>query len=231
MKHIIGTPLTKLALALTAVTFSTLSFVHAGTDAAPKEIAVDHTDTKADRDWSIEIGSGVQFSNVRSSSLDNYTMVPAFLTAALKIDDVSMDKPLGGLLRGYTEFLFQGSSYAITSGRESHLIGANFGPRYNFVQPGWKFVPFVEGLVGFYFADSDQQHIATPTSQVEHGLGQDFNFTFGVAAGVRYDINDDWFARGTVAYTHVSNAGLSEPQNGNRAIDALGPQVSLGRRF
>ncbi|SDT85896.1 Lipid A 3-O-deacylase (PagL) [Verrucomicrobium sp. GAS474] len=224
-------PLTHIALALTAVALTSFaSSAHAGTE-SPKEIAIVKTEKPTDRDWSIEVGSGAQFSNIRSSTLDNYTMVPAFVTASLKIDDVSLDEPLGGILRGNTEFVFQGSGYAITSGRESRLIGANFGPRYNFVQPGWKLVPFVEGLVGFYFADSNQQHIPTATSQIEHGLGQDFNFTFGVASGVRYDINDDWFTRLTLAYTHVSNAGLSEPQNSNRAIDAFGPEVSVGRRF
>ncbi|HEY8965777.1 MAG TPA: acyloxyacyl hydrolase [Candidatus Methylacidiphilales bacterium] len=229
------TSLHHLAIALGALALVTASSALAGDSVkdGPKEIVVPKVEKTApvEKDWSVEVGSGAQFSNVRESNLDGYTMVPAFVTVAYKIDDVSLDKPLGGLLRGYTEFLFQGSSYAITSGNESRLLGANFGPRYNFVQPGWKVVPYVEGLVGFYFADSQPRTAPVAGGLAQRGLGQDFNFTFGVAGGFRYDIDENWFARLGAVYTHVSNAGLSEPQFENRAIDAFGPEVSIGRRF
>jgi len=208
------------------------ALLHAGdtttTTTVPKELAVDKDATAPDnRDWSLELGTGIQFSNVRESQLDDYTLVPAQLTAALKIDDVSLDDVFWGLLRGYTEFLFQGYGYAVPHGVESRILGVNIGPRYNFVQPGWKVVPYVEGLVGFGFADSSPY----TDGSGPHGLGQDFNFTFGVGGGARYDINQDWFTRVGVNYTHFSNAGLSEPQFPNRAIDAFGPEISIGRRF
>jgi opacity protein-like surface antigen len=215
-----------------------VTLAHAGTDSAkdpkaavdPKELAV-CPECKADKDWSLEVASGVDFSNVRESHLDGYTIVPVSLTAAYKIDDVSLDNVLGGVLRGYTEFLFQGYYNDIVHGPsgENHVFGANFGPRYNFVQPGWKVVPYVQGLVGFGFADSNST--GTEAAGTAHGLGQDFNFTFGVGGGFRYDINENWFTRLGVDYTHFSNAGLSEPTHPNRAIDALGPQISIGSRF
>ncbi|MDE1171198.1 MAG: acyloxyacyl hydrolase [Verrucomicrobium sp.] len=204
--------------------------LHAGdskTAVDPKELGVKAA--AEDYDWSIELGSGAAFSNVRESHLDGYTYIPVNATAALKIDDVSLDNQLGGILRGYTEFLFQGYYDQIVNGPsgENYIAGANFGPRYNFVQPGWKVVPYVQGLVGFGFADSNP----TVVGGSAHGLGQDFNFTFGVGVGVRYDINDRWFTRVGAAYTHFSNAGLSEPAHPNRAIDAVGPQVGVGYRF
>ncbi|MGF1678228.1 MAG: acyloxyacyl hydrolase [Candidatus Methylacidiphilales bacterium] len=54
---------------------------------------------------------------------------------------------------------------------------------------------------------------------------------FAVAAGARYDFTDEWFLRGAVVFTHVSNAGLSEPQFDNESLDGIGPQLSLGYRF
>jgi len=60
------------------------------------------------------------------------------------------------------------------------------GPRYNFVQPNWKIVPFISGGVGFCFADSNPR---------QGGLGEDFNFSFEVSTGFKYLITDDWFAR------------------------------------
>jgi opacity protein-like surface antigen len=138
------------------------------------------------------------------------------------VDDVSLDHFLGGWLRGYTEFYFRGDYQQIVHGPENRFESIMVGPRYNFVQPGWKIVPFVEGGVGLGFADSN------PTWG---GLGQDFNFTFDAAAGVRYDINCDFFVRLAVQYQHVSNAGLSEPQFPNHPIDELGPKISFGYSF
>jgi opacity protein-like surface antigen len=197
--------------------------VHAEDEpAASKESAMSSKTALAPYDWSLEVGSGVQWSNIRASHQDGYTLIPANLTGALRIDDVSLDAFAGGLVRGYTEFLFQGYGDAITHGPAgmTRILGMNYGPRYNFVQPGWKLVPYVEGLVGFGFADSNP---TVDAGGAAHGLGQDFNFTFGVGAGARYDIDEHWFVRFGVLYTHFSNAGLSEPQRENQPIDALGP--------
>jgi opacity protein-like surface antigen len=176
-----------------------------------------------EKDWTIELSSGAGWSNVRSGQPNQaYTIVPVSLTASLKLDDVSLDNFMGGWLRGYSEFYFSGDYDQIVHGPENHFEGLMVGPRYNFVQPGWKIIPFVEGGVGFCFADSDPSH---------GGLGQDFNFTFDTAAGARYNISDDFFVRLAVVYQHVSNAGLSEPTNPNHPIDALGPKLSFGYSF
>ena len=209
------TVLAGLALAMT------LSLPHAlaGTDMK----AITPQSCCSEKDWTIELGSGVAFSNVRSGQPNQaYTMVPVVLTASLKVDDVSLDHFLGGVLRGNTEFFFRGQYSDIVHGPENHYEGIMVGPRYNFVQPGWKIIPFVEGGVGMGFADSNPQW---------GGLGQDFNFTFSAAVGARYDINCDWFVRAAVNYQHVSNAGLSEPQFPNHPIDALGPRLSVGYSF
>jgi opacity protein-like surface antigen len=176
-----------------------------------------------EKDWTVELGSGVLFSNVRSGQPNQaYTIVPISLTASLAVDDVSLDHFLGGIFRGYTEFYFTGDYDQIVRGPENRYEGLVVGPRYNFVQPGWKIIPYVEGGVGFVFADSKPQF---------GGLGEDFNFTFTVGAGAKYMITDDWFVRLGVEYQHVSNAGLSEPQEPNHPIDALGPKLSIGYAF
>jgi len=176
-----------------------------------------------DKDWTVELGSGVSWSNVRSGEPNRpYTIVPIQATASLKLDDVSLDNVAGGVFRGYSEFFFRGQYDQIVKGPENHYEGILVGPRYNFVQPGWKIIPFVEGGVGLGFADSNPQ---------AGGLGQDFNFSFEVAAGAKYQINCDWFLRLAVQYQHVSNAGLSDPPNPNHPIDSLGPILSVGYAF
>jgi opacity protein-like surface antigen len=206
-----------LGLALAALS---LPRAYAGTDM--KEIAAPETGC-ADKDWTIELGSGAGWSNVRSGQPNQaYTLVPITLTATLKLDDVSLDNFLGGWLRGYSEFFFQGQYQDIVHGPENHFEGLMVGPRYNFVQPGWKIVPFVEGGVGLGFADSNPDL---------GGLGQDFNFTFEAAAGARYNFDDCWFVRLGAYYQHMSNAGLSEPEHPNHPIDSLGPRLSVGYSF
>ena len=176
-----------------------------------------------DKDWTLELGSGVLWSNVRSGEPNRpYTIAPISLKASLKIDDVSLDNMFGGILRGYTSFFFRGDYDDILKGPESHYEGLIVGPTYNFVQPNWKLIPYVEGGVGFVFADSQPQ---------AGGLGQDFEFTFIVGAGARYCITDDFFVRLGVEYQHVSNAGLSEPTNPKPSIDGLGPKLSFGYAF
>lgn len=179
-------------------------------------------------EWTLELGAGIQFSNIRSGDVRPQTSIPLQLTLAHAVDEVSLDEQLGGILRGYTDFLFRVSGGPITQGQEERFIGMEFGPRYNFVQEGWKLVPFVEGTVGFWFVDSDPVRNAAGE---QRGFGQDFNFMFSVAVGARYDFTESWFARGAVVYTHVSNADLSEPKWDNEAFDGIGPQVSLGYRF
>lgn len=180
--------------------------------------------TEVKGDWSLETGSGVLFSNMRSKTLDGYTLVPASITASLKLDDPSDDE---GWRRGYTEFAFRPYGMAVTHGPESRMVGFDFGPRYNFVQPGWRLVPFIGAMVGFGFADTRDY----PNPAVPYGLGQDFCFEFTINLGVRYDVNDTWYVRFMAEYVHFSNAGLSEPARLNRAIDAIGPQLSVGCRF
>ena len=176
-----------------------------------------------EKDWTIELGSGALWSNVRSGKPNAaYTIVPISLTASLKVDDVSLDHELGGILRGQTEFFFRGDYDQIVHGPETHYEGLIVGPRYNFVQPGWKVIPYVEGGVGFVFADS------APDRQ---GLGQDFEFTFIAGAGAKYMITDDFSVRLGVEYQHVSNADLSDPPNPNHPIDGLGPKLSFGYSF
>jgi opacity protein-like surface antigen len=172
-------------------------------------------------DWTLELGSGGLWSNVRSDDDKAYTIIPVSLTASLRLDDVGLDHELGGILRGYSEFFFRADYDQIVHGPETHYEGLIVGPRYNFVQPNWKVIPYVEGGVGFVFADSNP---------AQGGLGQDFNFTFIVGAGAKYNITDRFFVRLGAEYQHISNAGLSDPIP-NNAIDAVGPKLSFGYSF
>ena len=208
-----------LVACVAAVLTLSLSPVMAGSDM--KEIAAPVC--KCDKDWTLELGSGALWSNVRSGQPNAaYTIVPISFTASMKLDEVSLGDFAGGVFRGNTEFFFRGDYDQIVHGPENHYAGILVGPRYNFVQPGWCVVPYIEGGIGVDFADARADL---------GGLGQDFNFAFDVAAGAKFKLDDCWFLRAGVEYQHLSNAGMSEPASANHPIDALGPKISVGCSF
>ncbi len=213
-----------LRIVLTCLVLATvLSFPRAlaGTEMKQSDMKEITPPACGEKDWTLELGAGVSWSNVRSGQPNqSYTVVPVSLTASLKLDDVGLDNFAGGFFRGYSEFFFRGDYEQIVHGPENHYEGIMVGPRYNFVQPGWKVIPYIEGGVGIGFADSNP---------AAGGLGQDFNFTFEAGAGAKYEFCNDYFVRLGVEYQHVSNAGLSDAPN--HPIDELGPKLSFGFAF
>ncbi|MFQ3670575.1 MAG: acyloxyacyl hydrolase [Verrucomicrobiia bacterium] len=149
---------------------------------------------------------------------NDYFIVPQIATVGWQLDDIGNS----GWLRGNTEFLFSGFFNPVLHGPESRFVGAAFGPRYNFVQPGSRWIPYIESRVGFCFTNS---------GTVRDAQGQDFCFTFFVGTGVRYLIDDHWQLSVGALYQHISNGGLSEPARKNSGLDILGPKLGLHYAF
>ncbi|GAB4242914.1 MAG: hypothetical protein OHK005_07000 [Candidatus Methylacidiphilales bacterium] len=149
---------------------------------------------------------------------NNYLIAPQIATVGWQLDPVGNT----GWFRGNTEFLFSAFFNPVLNGPENRFVGAAFGPRYHFVQPGSRWIPYIESRVGFCFTDSG----TVPGAQ-----GQDFCFTFLVGAGVRYLIDEHWQISGGALYQHISNGGLSEPARENNGLDAIGPNLGLHYAF
>jgi len=146
------------------------------------------------------------------------TVAPLMMSIRWQLDDVGNP----GWRRGNTEWVFSAFFTPVYEAVENRFVGGLFGPRYNFVQPGSKWVPYIDSRVGFGFTDSQP---------VFGAQGQDFFFTFTVGAGVRYTVSEEWEIAGGVLYQHLSNAGLSEPERENFGYDLIGPHLSLQYRF
>lgn len=177
--------------------------------------------------WSVEIGSGLLWSNVRDQSIPGDTMVPVQMTLARAFQKNLLHEALGGLFEGTSEATLKGYGTYVINDAESRIAGFTGGMRYNFTHAQSRLVPFFEANVGLAWADAHPY----VENRVAHGLGQDFNFNFSVGTGLRYDLSEHWFTRAELEYTHYSNAGLSEPQHPNLAIDGLGFICSVGYRF
>lgn len=164
-------------------------------------------------DASLETGVLFDIGNANST-----TVSPMIFSVRWQLDEVGNP----GWRRGNTEWVFSGYHTVVWEGVESRFSGALFGPRYNFVQPDSKWIPYVDSRVGFGFTDSQP---------VLGAQGQDFYFTFTVGTGVRYLISKDWDIAGGIFYQHISNAGLSEPDQVNYGLDVIGPHLSVQYRF
>ena len=184
------------------------------------EVTVGSQSTK---DWTVEVGTGGSYSNIRHSNGNDYKLLMNDLSFAYQLDEVS----LTGWRRGFTEWVAQANGNVILQGPESRMFGISFGPRYNFVQEGWKVVPFVGAQIGAVFADSRNNALKN-----HRGLGQDFTMMFQVESGVKIPLSDTLFLRVSAVYSHYSNGGLSIPNHrANNDIDALGARLAFGSSF
>ncbi|MBF6568070.1 MAG: acyloxyacyl hydrolase [Candidatus Binataceae bacterium] len=154
----------------------------------------------------------------RSYGTVNYTLIPMSLMLRWQLYDVSGRS----FWRGNTELSLGGNYTSIPQGPESYYRAMLVGVRYNFVQPEWKFVPYVDLHGGFGWTNAQQ-----PYEKAHHlrevGQGQDFTFTFIFGVGVRYDFNPRYSLSMGLAYMHISNAYLSTPQYYNHAVNVIGP--------
>jgi hypothetical protein len=199
--------------------------LHAGTDSV--RIPRLNDDVKATAvtgaDWTVEVGTGASFSNVRDQDRDRYTLLMSDLCFSYALDEVS----LKDWRRGYTEWVVQANANAVLHGPENHLFGINFGPRYNFVQENWPVIPFLGVEIGAVFADSQGFRMKN-----SRGLGQDFTFMFQPETGIKIPLGSTFYTRLTCHYTHYSNGGLSEDNHrANNDIDAIGFRVAFGSAF
>ncbi len=122
-----------------------------------------------------------------------------------------------GWWRGNFEVLAEGFGSGIFEGPGSFIAGATFWGRYNFVQPGWRLVPFLQAGAGLTSTD------------IPHSIvGQPFQFNLELGAGTRYFFNPNWALNLEFRYQHISNANTGVH---NLGINAAGPILGVSYFF
>ena len=150
----------------------------------------------------------------------NYEIAAQLVTARVRWGSIQSD----GFMRGYNQVYFQAMGEQFIRGIENHYFGINVGFRYNFVQPGRRWTPYMSGGVGLGAVDA--------TKEYQPGaLGQDFTFNIQSTVGVSYKMNQHWKLTAGIIYQHLSNAGLSEPERPNSSLNTLGPQLGATYSF
>ncbi|MES2309908.1 MAG: acyloxyacyl hydrolase [Verrucomicrobiota bacterium] len=119
--------------------------------------------------------------------------------------------------RGNWEALLDLQTSGIFNGAGNVMVGPALLLRYNFVQPDWKWVPYVQIGGGVVYTDAYQD-------QNQRLIGQAVEFTPQAAAGFHYFLNQNWSLNAELSFMHVSNANMASR---NVGVNALGGMVGF----
>lgn len=160
------------------------------------------------------LASGVMFSPIgadRNRHTVDYTL------SGLQFGWMLTDVGRSGWFRGNLEVAAEAMGGEVFNGRGNYLAGGTAWLRYNFIQPNWRLVPYVEFGAGAEGTDMDQRLI-----------GETFNFNLDVGAGLRCFVAQDWALDFECRYQHTSNAKIAKHDIG---INAVGPMIGLSYFF
>ena len=172
-------------------------------------------DTRWDQgNWEFSFVTGPFFGPIPSSDgRDRISYYANSLRAAYNLTDIF----------GSNEAWYRGNIQLVgelfiaelfnTVGGGSIVIGPNVLARYNFIQRGWKIVPFIQVGPGLVYTDTEN-----------NAIGSNYCFQLNGGAGFRYLINEDWALSLEADWHHMSNAGLADSNLGS---DTIGGQVGV----
>jgi opacity protein-like surface antigen len=185
-----------------------------GVIAADAERTKDVSDLFGHDKYELSLTSGAMFSPIgadRGRHTVDYTL------SGLQFGWMLSEPGHAGWYRGNWEFALEAMGGTVFKGRGSYLVGGTVWGRYNFIQPGWHVVPYVQAGGGAEATDFDQRLI-----------GETFNFNLDVGAGARVIVARNWALQVECRYQHLSNAKLSKHDVG---INAVGPMIGLSYFF
>lgn len=125
-----------------------------------------------------------------------------------------------GVFRGNVEFLLEGFGsgiYESTTAGGNYIAGGSLYLRYNFIQPGWRFIPYFQAGAGLTSMDINHEYD-----------GMNFNFNLGLDAGARFLISRCCSINTEILFQHISNADLGVH---NIGLNSLGPRLSISFLF
>jgi len=208
-------------LLLSMILFAAVPRTHAG-DVATQTVQQDASEVSMPPfhagGHEVELRGGALFSFLNDGNrkpILNYAMLAGRFGWMLN------DVQHSGLFRGNTEFLIEAFGGDVFKGPGNFVVGGEAIIRYNFVQPGARIVPYLEfGGGGLY---NDVYH-----QQVQHLIGEGFEFVLHGGGGIRWMINDRWALSFEGEYRHISNAGLAAR---NQGLNSVGGTLGLNLFF
>jgi len=113
-------------------------------------------------------------------------------------------------LRGTFEAVLEATGSYVWYSFGTYMVGATALVRYNFVQPNWIVVPYIQGGAGIVYTNarnwSDQD-----------AIGANVEFTPQFAGGLKFLLDKNWTFNIEGAFQHISNANTSARNEGVNA--------------
>jgi hypothetical protein len=114
-------------------------------------------------------------------------------------------------LRGNFEAIVELSVSGIFNGFGNIIIGPSALIRYNFVQPDWKVVPYIQGGAGIVYTDAYED-------RSQDAIGQAIEFTPQASVGAKILVARDWSVDVEGIFHHISNASIASRNDGTNAL-------------
>lgn len=117
-----------------------------------------------------------------------------------------LDSPL----RGNFEAIFETTGSYIWHSFGTYMVGITGLVRYNFVQPNWIVVPYVQGGAGIIYTNARNW-------SNQDAIGGNWEFTPQFSGGLKFLITDNFTFNIEGAFQHISNANTSARNEGVNA--------------
>lgn len=167
---------------------------------------------------SLQLVSGALFSPVGiGPDAETFNYAQTNLRLGWMLNSPGADHPL----RGNFEALLELSASGIFEGAGSVIIGPSALVRYNFVQPGWKVVPYVQAGIGVVYTDAYED-------KTQDEIGQALEFTPQASIGAKILIDPNWSVDVEGMFHHISNASIADRNDG---VNALGGFIGCTYSF
>ena len=125
--------------------------------------------------------------------------------------------PGRSVLRGNWEGLVEISNSIIFKGPGNYIGGVTGLLRYNFVQPDWNLIPYIQGGLGIVYNDIYKD-------DTQQAIGQAIELAPQCSIGVHYLIDKNWAVAAEGMFHHMSNAGMSKRNN---SLNSLGGFIGI----
>lgn len=199
-----------------AILLATAAAALAGREIRPPEAAPASPFAAGMRE--VQLGVGFNLS-VHSASAARPALddVGAAVRVGWMLHEPIFEDVLGGVIRGNFELLGEAGVSGVTRGPGNYLAGFSLLMRYNYLQPGWKLVPYGQFGGGIILSDAHQDG-------TQRLIGQAFEFNFQFAFGFRYLLSERTALYAEGGWRHISNAGLAAR---NAGLNSLGAQFGV----
>jgi lipid A 3-O-deacylase len=164
--------------------------------------------------WSFEVNGGCYFSQ---PGIGPRTPTFDFAPINLRLGLMLTNPCFPGWMHGNCEALVEFSTAPIVDGFGDIVVGPTALLRYNWVQPGRRWVPYLQGGAGFVYNNAFED-------RSQRAIGEAVEFALKAAVGCHFFVRDNLSLDIEGGYIHISNADLASR---NLGINAVGGSLGI----